>query len=65
VDQVQEETWDTVGGTTERSISPAPSTRVTVPEGAHVEDEATTEAGIVDVASILSTPTVTVVRSSL
>jgi hypothetical protein len=35
------------------------------PEEAHEEDEATTEAGIVDIASILGAPTVTVVWSTL
>jgi hypothetical protein len=35
------------------------------PEGAQVEDEVTAEAGIVDIASILGAPTVTVIRSSL
>jgi hypothetical protein len=33
--------------------------------GAHVEEEAPAEAGIVDIASILGAPTVTVVRSML
>jgi hypothetical protein len=86
-----------VGEATERSISPAPITEVTVPEaaqqaagsndsqvspeerrpdpspttgaeqpeGARVEEEAPAEAEIVDIASILGAPTVTVVRSSL
>jgi hypothetical protein len=31
-DQGEEETWDTVGGATEWSVSPAPTTRVVVPE---------------------------------
>jgi hypothetical protein len=97
VDQGEEETWDMVGGATERSLSPAPSTGVAVPEaaqqaagasdaqasarerrldpspttrveqreGAQVEDEVIAEGGIVDIASILGAPTVTVVRSSL
>jgi hypothetical protein len=97
VDQGEEETWDTVGGATERSHSPVPTTKATVPEAtqqaavanelrasteerrsepsstagvvepevAHVEEEAPAEAGIVDIASILGAPTVTVVRSSL
>jgi hypothetical protein len=30
--QGEEDTWDTMGGTTEMSISPAPTTGVTVPE---------------------------------
>jgi hypothetical protein len=97
VDQGVEETWDTVGGATEKSYSTAPTTEVTVPEAAqqaavanelqasteerrsepsstagavgpevaHVEEEAPVEAGIVDIASILGAPTVTVVQSSL
>jgi hypothetical protein len=32
VDQGEEETWDTVGGATERSRNPAPTTGATVPE---------------------------------
>jgi hypothetical protein len=35
------------------------------PDEAQAEDEATTEAGIVDIASILGAPTVTIVRSTL
>jgi hypothetical protein len=35
------------------------------PVVAHVEEEAPAEAGLVDIANILGTPTVTVVRSSL
>jgi peptidoglycan hydrolase-like protein with peptidoglycan-binding domain len=97
VDQGEEKTWDTVGGATERSQNPAPTTEVTVPEAAqqaafvnelqastkerrsepsstagtvepevaHVEEEAPAEAGIIDIASILGTLTVTVVQSSL
>jgi hypothetical protein len=34
VDQGDEEIWNTVGGATERSCSPAPTTEVTVPEAA-------------------------------
>jgi hypothetical protein len=48
-----------------RRPDPSPTTRVEQPEGAEVEDEATIEAGIVDIASILGAPTVTVVWSSL
>jgi hypothetical protein len=97
VDQDEEETWDTVGATAERSVSLPPTTGEVVPgsaqqqvgadnsqmsakerrsnpspamvpeqpEEAHEEDEATTEAGIVDIASILGAPTVTVVWSTL
>jgi hypothetical protein len=39
--------------------------RVEQREGAQVEDEVIAEGGIVDIASILGVPTVTVVRSSL
>jgi hypothetical protein len=35
------------------------------PAATEVEEEALAEAGLVDIASILGTPTVTVVRSSL
>jgi predicted secreted protein len=35
------------------------------PVAAQVEEEAPAEAGLVDIASILGTPTVTVIRSSL
>jgi hypothetical protein len=97
VDQGEEEIWDTVGGATERSRSPAPTTLAIVPEaaqqatvgdeprastegrrpelssttgavelgGARVEEEASAEAGIVDIANVLGAPTLTVVRSSL
>jgi hypothetical protein len=34
VDQGEEETWDMVGGATERSRSPTPSVGVVVPEAA-------------------------------
>jgi hypothetical protein len=96
-DQGDEENWDTVGGGTERSLSPAPIVEEVVPESAqqaavadelhvsieerrpepaaitravepvvaHVEEEAPAEVGLVDIASILGAPTVTVVRSSL
>jgi hypothetical protein len=95
--QGDEDNWDTVGGATERSLSPAPTIEEVVPESAqqatgagelrastqemrlepsattgamepvvaHVEEEAPVEAGLVDIASILGAPTVTVVRSSL
>jgi hypothetical protein len=49
----------------ERRPDHSPTTRAKQPEGGHVEDEAPAEAGIVDIASILGTPTVTVVRSIL
>jgi hypothetical protein len=49
----------------ERRPDPSPATRAEQLEEAQVEDEATVEAGIVDIASILGAPTVTVVCSSL
>jgi hypothetical protein len=42
MDQGEEETWDTMGGATERSRSPGPTTEATVPEAvqqAAVADE--------------------------
>jgi hypothetical protein len=48
-----------------RRPDPSPATEVEQPEGAQDEGEATAEAGIVDIANILGTPTVTVVRSTL
>jgi hypothetical protein len=94
MDQGEEETWDTVGGVTERSQSPTPTTEASVPEVAqqaavvdelrmsteerrpepsmttgavepvvaHVEEEKPAKARIVDIASILGAPTVTVVQ---
>jgi hypothetical protein len=46
---------------------PEPSTTASAEESAmaQAEEEAPTEAGLVDIASILGAPTVTVVRSSL
>jgi hypothetical protein len=97
MDQGGEDDWDTVGGATERSHSPAPTMEEAVPESAqqatstgepptpteerrpepsattgvvesvvaHVEEEVPVEAGLVDIASTLGAPTVTVVRSNL
>jgi hypothetical protein len=48
-----------------RRLEPSPTTGTEQPEGAHVEEEAPTEAGIVDISSVLAAPTMTVVRSSL
>jgi hypothetical protein len=96
-DQGEGDEWDTVGGATERSLSPAPIVEETVPQMAQqtlvtaepqasaeesrpepsattgsggpvatlAKEEAPTEAGLVDIASLLGAPTVTVVRSSL
>jgi hypothetical protein len=96
-DQGEEDNWDTVGGATERSLSPTPTVEKTVPETAqqmsvtaeprasteesrpepfatigtgepvvaHTEEEVPAEAGLVDIASILGAPTVTVIRSNL
>jgi hypothetical protein len=41
------------------------ATTIEQPEEAQAEDEAATEAGIIDMASILGTPTVTMVWSTL
>jgi hypothetical protein len=80
VDQGDEGEWDTVGEPDERSRSPAPAVtevepRAPVVESAapateepaatEAEEEAPAEAGLVDIASILGAPTVTVVRSIL
>jgi hypothetical protein len=56
---------DSQASAEERRPDPSPTMRAEQLEGAHIEDEATAEAGIVDIASILGAPTVTVVRSSL
>jgi hypothetical protein len=50
-----------VEGGTERTVTAAAEETAT----AQAEEEAPAEAGLVDIASILSAPTVTVVRSSL
>jgi hypothetical protein len=44
---------------------PSPATVIEQPEAAQAEDEATMEDGMVDIASILGAPTVTVVWSTL
>jgi predicted secreted protein len=44
---------------------PSTTTRVEEPVAAQAAEEAPAEAGLVDIASILGAPTVTVVRSSL
>jgi hypothetical protein len=44
---------------------PSPSMVPEQPEEAQDEDEATAEAGTLDISSILGAPTVTVVRSTL
>jgi hypothetical protein len=49
----------------ERRPEPSATTGVEEPEVAQVEEEVHAEAGLVDIASILGAPTVTVVRSSL
>jgi hypothetical protein len=48
-------------GRTEPAAAPAAEE----PAATEAEEEASAEAGLVDIASILGTPTVTVVRSSL
>jgi hypothetical protein len=49
----------------ERRRDPSPAAVIEQPEEAQVEDEAAAEVGIVDIASILGAPSVTVVRSTL
>jgi hypothetical protein len=49
----------------ERRPKPSVTTGTGEPVVSHVEEEAPAEAGLVDIASILGAPTVTVVRSSL
>jgi hypothetical protein len=44
---------------------PSVTTGAEEPVATQVEEEAPAEAGLVDIASILGAPTVTVVRSSL
>jgi hypothetical protein len=51
--------------TEERRPEPSATTGAGGPVAAEAEEEAPAEAGLVDIASILGTPTVTVVRSSL
>jgi hypothetical protein len=46
-------------------MEPAATAAAEEPAAAQAEDEAPAEAGLVDIASILGAPTVTVVRSSL
>jgi hypothetical protein len=49
----------------ERRQNPALATVMQQPEEAQAEDEVATEAGIVDITSILGAPTMTVVCSTL
>jgi hypothetical protein len=56
---------DSQASAEERRPDPSATAGVEKPERAQVEDEATAEAGIMDIASILGALTVTVVRSSL
>jgi predicted secreted protein len=51
--------------TVESRPEPSKTTSVKEPAAAQTEEEAPAEAGLVDIASILGAPTVTVVRSSL
>jgi hypothetical protein len=51
--------------TEERRPEPSTTTGAVEPVVTHVEEEAPAEAGLVDIASILGAPTVTVVRSNL
>jgi predicted secreted protein len=49
----------------ERRLEPSATTSAEEPVVAQAEEEAPAEAGLVDIASILGAPTVTVVRYSL
>jgi hypothetical protein len=49
----------------ENRPEPSTTTGAGEPVAARAEEEAPTEAGLVDIASILGAPTVTIVRSSL
>jgi hypothetical protein len=49
----------------ESRTKPATTAAAEEPAAAQAEEEAPTEAGLVDIASILGAPTVTVVQSSL
>jgi hypothetical protein len=49
----------------ESRTEPSVTSGAEEPAAAQAEEEAPAEAGLVDIASILSAPTVTVVRSSL
>jgi hypothetical protein len=49
----------------ESRTEPAAAPAAEEPAATQAEEEAPTEAGLVDITSILGTPTVTVVRSSL
>jgi predicted secreted protein len=49
----------------ENQPEPSATTDTEEPTVAQAEEEAPAEAGLVDIASILGTPTVTVVRSTL
>jgi hypothetical protein len=49
----------------ERRTEPAATAAAEEPAAAQAEEEVPAEAGLVDIASILGAPTVTVVRSSL
>jgi hypothetical protein len=96
VDQGDEDVWETLGATAERSVSPPPATEEAVPGAAQLETgavesrvsvgegqghppaaaveqpeealakaETASEARIVNIASILGAPTVTVLQSTL
>jgi hypothetical protein len=58
-------TGEPPASTEERRPEPSATTGTVEPVVARVEVEAPAEAGLVDIASILGAPTVTVVRSSL
>jgi hypothetical protein len=49
----------------ERRLEPSATTGAEEPVAAQMEEEAPAEAGLVDIASIVGAPTVTVLRSCL
>jgi hypothetical protein len=49
----------------ESRLEPSATAGAEEPAAAQAEEEASTETGLVDIASILGAPTVTVVQSSL
>jgi hypothetical protein len=57
--------WTRQPSVTEGRTEPAAAAAAEGPAATEAEEEAPAEAGLVDIASILGAPTVTVVRSSL
>jgi hypothetical protein len=63
--QQETSTGEPPAPTEERRPEPSTTTGAVEPVVAHVEEEVPAEAGLVDIASILGAPTVTIVRSNL